>query len=93
MAQTSLTVDRPCNGRAGSLYGELARFVLRLLGYRGKPQEQPQAVHGPPGAAEKLSAASASSGRGRARGVARGASPRGAAGSVHAGPRECAGVG
>jgi len=42
--------------RAGSLYGELARFVLRLLGYRAKPQEQPQGVAGPPGAPEKLSA-------------------------------------
>jgi len=30
--------------------------VLRLLGYRGKPQEQPQSVAGPPGATEKLSA-------------------------------------
>ena len=34
-----------CCRRTGSLYGELARFVLRLLGYRGK-QEQ---VHRPPG--------------------------------------------
>lgn len=32
--------------RAGSLYGELARFVLRLLGYKGKPKEQQQM--GPP---------------------------------------------
>lgn len=39
--------------RAGSLYGELARFVLRILGYKGKPKEQPpmggpQAMMGPP---------------------------------------------
>lgn len=26
-----------CPGRAGSLYGELARFVLRLLGYKQQP--------------------------------------------------------
>ena len=41
-----------CFCRAGSLYGELARFVLRLLGYKGKPKEQPpmgppQALMGP----------------------------------------------
>ena len=28
--------------RAGSLYGELARFVLRLLGYKPKQQEPPK---------------------------------------------------
>ena len=27
--------------RAGSLYGELARFVLRLLGYKGPPKAAP----------------------------------------------------
>ena len=32
--------------RFGSLYGELARFVLRLLGYRA-PKEQPKLEQGP----------------------------------------------
>lgn len=30
-----------CVHRAGSLYGELARFVLRLLGYKAKDQQKP----------------------------------------------------
>ena len=40
--------------RAGSLYGELARFILRVLGYKGKPKQamDPAAGNpaGPPGA-------------------------------------------
>ena len=34
--------------RAGSLYGEMARFVLRVLGYKGKPAKGKQpADNGP----------------------------------------------
>ena len=56
-AASKLIAVRACC-RAGSLYGELARFVLRLLGYRGKPQDQAQAaaLGGPPGAPDKLPA-------------------------------------
>lgn len=36
--------------RSGMLYGELARFVLRLLGIRTKPQKvQPPGVNALPG--------------------------------------------
>jgi hypothetical protein len=50
----------PCNGvrqrltaamdrRGGSLYGELARFVLRLLGVKDKSKELALQPQGPPG--------------------------------------------
>lgn len=36
--------------RSGMLYGELARFVLRLLGVRTKPKKvPPPGMEGPPG--------------------------------------------
>lgn len=37
-------------GRAGSLYGELARFVFRLLGFKPKPKDMQLQPHQKPGA-------------------------------------------
>ena len=46
--------------RAGSLYGELARFILRVLGYKGKPKQamDPAAGNpaGPPGCGQASTA-------------------------------------
>ena len=46
-AQDLTVLCIPCRG--GSLYGELARFVLRLLGFKDKSQESAIQPKGPIG--------------------------------------------